>query len=76
MAVRVIKSLHQTGQAKRKKARLIAQAIRAERGDSMVKPGAHVVITRRSTASGRGEITFRAAKVLVKVSRKGHGRKG
>ena len=75
MAVRVIKSLNKTGQASRQKARLIAEAIRAERGDSLVKPGSRVVITRRTTASGRGEITFRVAKVLVKASRKGHGRK-
>jgi hypothetical protein len=75
MAVRVIKSLKMTGQMSRQKAKLIAEAIRAERGDSLVKAGSHVVITRGSTASGKGQITFRAANVLVKASRRGNGQK-
>jgi len=82
MAVRVIKSLNKTGQTSRQKARSVAKAIRVERSDSLIKTGSHVVITRGTTASGKDQITFRAANVirlnensglLAKGSRRGHG---
>jgi hypothetical protein len=70
MPARTIKSLKRDANLRRR-ARHAAEAIRDERGDSL-KSSSHVVITRSSTATGKGQVAFRAAK-LLKAPRRGHG---
>jgi hypothetical protein len=70
MPVRTIKSLKRDANLRRR-ARHAAEAIRNERGDSL-KSSSHVVITRGSTATGKGQVSFRAVR-LLKASRRGHG---
>jgi len=70
MPVRTIKSLKRDANLRRR-ARHAAEAIRNERGDSL-KSSSRVVITRGSTATGKGQVSFRAVR-LLKASRRGHG---
>ena len=57
----------------RRRAKYAAETLRQERGTTGLKSEARVVITKDSTATGRGEIAFRASRVLSKSSRRGHG---
>ena len=63
MAVRVVRSLNQASGRFRKRASIVARDIRATHADSLLKHGSHVVITRGTTATGKGQIVFRAAKL-------------
>lgn len=58
----------------RRRAKFAAEALRQERGTTGLKSEGRVVITKESTATGRGEIAFRASRVLSSKSpRRGHG---
>ncbi len=57
----------------RRRAKYAAETLRQERGTTGLKSEARVVITKESTATGRGEIAFRASRVLSKSPRRGHG---